>query len=215
MSFINGVLLLGGVLLFVSVLASTLTARLGLPLLLLFLVVGMLAGEEGVGGIVFHDFSTTMLVAQLALAVILLDGGLRTRASTLRVAFKPAATLATLGVVVTALVLGVFATWLFGVDWRIGLLLAAIVGSTDAAAVFSLLRNSGVRLNDRVKSTLEIESGANDPMAILMVTVMVQMIMNPGERDGWAYGVMLLQQLAFGARRACWGAGFWRLSSRG
>ncbi|NMG03922.1 potassium/proton antiporter [Azoarcus taiwanensis] len=199
MSFINGVLLLGGVLLFVSVLASTLTARLGLPLLLLFLVVGMLAGEEGVGGIVFHDFSTTMLVAQLALAVILLDGGLRTRASTLRVAFKPAATLATLGVVATALVLGVFATWLFGVDWRIGLLLAAIVGSTDAAAVFSLLRNSGVRLNDRVKSTLEIESGANDPMAILMVTVMVQMIMNPGERDGWAYGVMLLQQLAFGA----------------
>ena len=211
MSFINGVLLLGGLLLFVSVLASTLSARLGLPLLLLFLVVGMLAGEEGLGGIVFHDFSTTMLVAQLALAVILLDGGLRTRAATLRVAFKPAASLATLGVVLTALVLGVFATWLFGVDWRIGLLLAAIVGSTDAAAVFSLLRNSGVRLNDRVKSTLEIESGANDPMAILLVTIMVQMIMNPGERDGWAYGVMLLQQLAFGALTGLLGG--WILSS--
>ena len=211
MSFINGVLLLGGVLLFVSVLASTLTARLGLPLLLLFLVVGMLAGEEGVGGIVFHDFSTTMLVAQLALAVILLDGGLRTRAATLRVAFKPAATLATFGVVATSLVLGVFATWLFGVDWRIGLLLAAIVGSTDAAAVFSLLRNSGVRLNDRVKATLEIESGANDPMAILMVTVMVEMILSPGGRDGWAYGVMLLQQLSFGALTGLLGG--WILSS--
>ncbi|MGL1834407.1 potassium/proton antiporter [Rhodocyclaceae bacterium SMB388] len=198
MSAINGLLLLGGVLLFISILASTVSARLGLPLLLLFLVVGMLAGEEGLGGIDFDDFSTTMLVAQLALAVILLDGGLRTRASTFRVAFKPAASLASFGVIITSLVLGVFATWLFDVDWRIGLLLAAIVGSTDAAAVFSLLRNSGVRLNDRVKATLEIESGANDPMAILMVIVMVQLIMSPGERDGWAYGVILLQQLAFG-----------------
>lgn len=198
MSTINGLLLLGGVLLFISILASTVSARLGLPLLLLFLVVGMLAGEEGLGGIDFHDFSTTMLVAQLALAVILLDGGLRTRASTFRVAFKPAASLASFGVIITSLVLGLFATWLFDVDWRIGLLLAAIVGSTDAAAVFSLLRNSGVRLNDRVKATLEIESGANDPMAILLVIIMVQLIMSPGERDGWAYGVILLQQLAFG-----------------
>ncbi len=198
MSSINGFLLLAGVLLFISVLASTLSARLGLPLLLLFLVVGMLAGEEGPGGIVFHDFSTTMLVAQLALAVILLDGGLRTRASTLRVASRPAAVLASAGVVFTAAVLGVFATWLFDVDWRIGFLLAAIVGSTDAAAVFSLLRNSGVRLNDRVKATLEIESGANDPMAILLVTVMVQMVMTPGETDGWAFVLMLMQQLAFG-----------------
>lgn len=198
MATINGFLLLGGVLLLISVLASTLSARLGLPLLLLFLVVGMLAGEEGPGGIVFDDFSTTMLVAQLALAVILLDGGLRTRASTFRVAFKPAAALASFGVIITALILGVFATWLFDVDWRIGLLLAAIVGSTDAAAVFSLLRNSGVRLNDRVKATLEIESGANDPMAILLVTVMVQMVMMPGEQDGWAYTLMLMQQLGFG-----------------
>jgi len=198
MTTINGFLLLGGVLLFISVLASTLSARLGLPLLLLFLVVGMLAGEQGPGGIVFDDFSTTMLVAQLALAVILLDGGLRTRASTFRVAFKPAAALASFGVIITSLILGVFATWLFDVDWRIGLLLAAIVGSTDAAAVFSLLRNSGVRLNDRVKATLEIESGANDPMAILLVTVMVQLIMTPGEQDGWAYTLMLMQQLGFG-----------------
>lgn len=198
MTTINGLLLLAGLLLFISVLASTLSARLGLPLLLLFLVVGMLAGEEGLGGIVFDNFSTTMLVAQLALAVILLDGGLRTKASTFRVAFKPAATLASVGVVLTALITGLFATWLFDVDWRIGMLLAAIVGSTDAAAVFSLLRSSGVRLNDRVKSTLEIESGANDPMAILLVTMMVELTLHPGERDGWAYGVMLLQQLSFG-----------------
>lgn len=198
MDFINTFLLLVGVLLFISVLASTLSARLGLPLLLLFLVVGMLAGEEGPGGIVYHDFSTAMLVAQLALAIILLDGGLRTRASTFRVAVRPSAMLATLGVVFTTLILGLFATWLFDVDWRIGFLLAAIVGSTDAAAVFSLLRNSGVRLNDRVKATLEIESGANDPMAILLVTVMVEMIMTPGGQDGWAYVLMAFQQMGFG-----------------
>lgn len=198
MASINGLLMLGGVLLFVSVLASTLSARLGLPLLLLFLLVGMLAGEDGPGGIAFDSFSNAMFVGQLALAVILLDGGLRTRAATLRVAFMPAVVLATWGVVATSVTLAFFATWVFDLDWRIGLLLAAVVGSTDAAAVFSLLRNSGVRLNDRVKSTLELESGANDPMAIMMVTMLVEIVLSPGERDGWAYAVMLLQQLAFG-----------------
>src|SRR5690554_4190082 len=177
MEYINTILLLLALLLFVSVLGSTLSARLGLPLLLLFLIVGMLAGEEGIGGIQFNDLGAAMLIGQLSLAIILLDGGLRTRLSTFRVAFVPAAVLATWGVVATVLLLGVFAIWLFDVDWRVGLLLAAIVGSTDAAAVFALLRNSGVRLNDRVKATLEIESGANDPMAILLVTVMIQTLM--------------------------------------
>ncbi|MFN3986283.1 MAG: potassium/proton antiporter [Rhodocyclaceae bacterium] len=211
MATFNGLLFLVGMLLFVSVLASTLSARLGLPLLLLFLVVGMLAGEEGIGQVSFDDFSSAMVVGQTALAIILLDGGLRTRAATLRVASFPAATLATWGVVATTLALGAFATWLFGVDWRIGVLLAAIVGSTDAAAVFSLLRNSGVRLNDRVKSTLEIESGANDPMAILLVTMLVEMIISPGQSDGWAYAVMLLQQLGFGALLGF--AGGWVMAS--
>ncbi|AUN94631.1 potassium/proton antiporter [Pseudazoarcus pumilus] len=198
MASINALLLALAFLLFVSVLASTLSARLGLPLLLLFLVVGMLAGEEGPGGIRFDDLETAMLIGQLALAVILLDGGLRTRVSTFRVAFAPAAILATWGVVATVLLLGGFAIWLFEVDWRVGLLLAAIVGSTDAAAVFSLLRNSGVRLNDRVKATLEIESGANDPMAILLVTVMIQTLMAPGDTDVWSVLRMLLQQFALG-----------------
>ena len=198
MHTVNLILLLCGMLLFVSVLASTLSARLGLPLLLLFLLVGMLAGEDGPGQIQFDDFSTANFVGQLALAVILLDGGLRTRFATLRVGFLPAVTLASWGVIATSLILGAFATWLFDVDWRFGLLLAAVVGSTDAAAVFSLLRNSGVRLNDRVKATLEVESGANDPMAIMMVTVLVAMLMMPGERDGWAFAVMLVQQIGFG-----------------
>jgi len=179
MENINALFLLAALLLFISVLASTISARLGMPLLLLFLGIGMLAGEDGPGRIVFNDFQTASTVSQLALAIILLDGGLRTRVSTFRVALKPASVLATWGVVGTAGLLGVFATWLFGIDWRLGLLLASIVGSTDAAAVFSLLRNSGVRLNERVKSTLELESGANDPMAILMVTLLVEMLLQP------------------------------------
>jgi len=210
MSYINTLLLLAGLLLFVSVLASTVSARLGLPLLLLFLVVGMLAGEDGPGGIDFDNFSTAMLVGQLALAVILLDGGLRTRIETFRVALWPAAVLATWGVVATAALLGVFATWLLGVDWRLGLLLAAIVGSTDAAAVFSLLRNSGVRLNDRVKATLEIESGSNDPMAILLVTVMVQVLTSPAGVAGERFAVLLVTQLGLGALAGL--AGGWVLA---
>lgn len=198
MDYINTILLLLALLLFVSVVASTLSARLGLPLLLMFLLVGMLAGEQGLGGVSFDDFGTAMFIGQLALAIILLDGGLRTRLSSFRVAFAPATALATWGVVATVLLLGVFAVWLFDVDWKLGLLLAAIVGSTDAAAVFSLLRNSGVRLNDRVKATLEIESGANDPMAILLVAVIVEAIMTPGEGGPLTVGLMLLQQFSLG-----------------
>lgn len=173
MDQVNTLLLLSGVLLFLGVLASTLSARLGLPFLLIFLVVGMLAGEDGPGGIQFNDFSASFFIGNLALAIILLDGGLRTRIDTFRVALWPATALATWGVIGTAALLGAFCTWLLGVDWRYGLLMGSIVGSTDAAAVFNLLRHSGVRLNERVGATLEIESGANDPMAILLVTVLV------------------------------------------
>ncbi len=173
MDQVNTLLLLSGVLLFLGVLASTLSARLGLPFLLIFLIVGMLAGEDGPGGIQFDDFSAAFFVGNLALAIILLDGGLRTRIATFRVALWPATALATWGVIGTAALLGAFCTWLLGVDWRYGLLMGSIVGSTDAAAVFNLLRHSGVRLNERVGATLEIESGANDPMAILLVTMLV------------------------------------------
>lgn len=198
MTTISTLFLLAGLLLFISVLASTVSARLGLPLLLLFLMVGMLAGEDGPGGILFSDFFTANLVGQLALAVILLDGGLRTSTESFRVALKPASVLATWGVIGTAGLLGVFATWALDVDWRLGLLLAAIVGSTDAAAVFALLRNSGVRLNERVKSTLEIESGANDPMAILLVTVMVELLLHPEQASAVSIVLLLLTQAGLG-----------------
>ncbi|MDO5640529.1 MAG: potassium/proton antiporter [Neisseria sp.] len=198
MDGINSLFFLGGLLLFLSVISTTLSARLGLPLLLMFLGVGMLAGEEGIGGIEFDNFFTATLIGQLALAVILLDGGLRTRLDSFRVALKPSAVLATWGVIATVALLGAFATFYMGLDWRFGILMAAIVGSTDAGAVFSLLRNSGVRLNERVQATLEIESGANDPMAIFLVTALIAMTMNPDEAGAWAFLVMLVQQLGFG-----------------
>ncbi len=210
MTGINALFLLAGLLLFISVLASTVSARLGLPLLLLFLLVGMLAGEDGPGGIAFDDFFIATMVGQLALAVILLDGGLRTRVRSFRVAAWPAAVLASWGVVGTAMLLGLFATWLLEVDWRLGFLLAAIVGSTDAAAVFALLRNSGVRLNERVKATLEIESGANDPMAILLVTALVEMLLHPDKASAANFALMLLMQLGLGALAGLGGG--WMLS---
>ena len=198
MDTLNILYLVGAVLIFASIMASTLSARLGVPLLLLFLIVGMLAGEQGILVIEFSQYGLANFVGQAALACILLDGGLRTSFKSFRVGLKPAITLATWGVLVTVLVLGVFVTWLLDVDWRFGLLMAAIVGSTDAAAVFSLLRNGGVKLNDRVQATLELESGANDPLAILLVTGLIALNVDPAGQTAFGFLVLLFQQLSFG-----------------
>lgn len=197
MSSINILFLVMALLLFVSVIASRISARLGMPLLLAFLGVGMLAGEEGFG-IQFSNYTIANLVSQLALAIILLDGGLRTKLQTFRIALKPAIVLASWGVIASVVLLGLFATFYLGVDWKVAMLMAAIVGSTDAAAVFSLLRNSGVRLNPRIQATLELESGINDPMAILLVGMLISLIMKPTETT-WANTLfILLKQLGLG-----------------
>ena len=198
MDTLNILYLVGAVLIFASIMASTLSARLGVPLLLLFLVVGMLAGEEGIMGIEFSQYGIANFVGQAALACILLDGGLRTSFKSFRVGLRPAITLATWGVLATVMILGVFVTWLLDADWRFGLLMAAIVGSTDAAAVFSLLRNGGVKLNDRVQATLELESGANDPLAILLVTGLIALNVDPAGQTALGFLGLLLQQLGFG-----------------
>ena len=194
----NSLFLLCGALLFLSVVSTTLSARLGMPLLLVFLAVGMLAGEDGIGRIDFDNFVQANVISQLALAVILLDGGLRTRLESFRIALKPSAVLATWGVFATVLLLGLFTTFYLGSDWKFGILMAAIVGSTDAGAVFSLLRNSGVRLNERVQATLEIESGANDPMAVFLVTALIGLIMQPERLGVLSFLWMLVPQLGFG-----------------
>jgi len=193
----NFLLLLGALLLFVSVLATTLS-RLGIPLLAIFLGVGMLAGEDGPGGIEFDDFGTAFLVANLALAIILLDGGLRTRRESFRVALRPAVTLATVGVLITAALLGAFLVVVLDLDWRYGLLLAAIVASTDAAAVFAQLREGAVALNERVRATLELESGSNDPMAIFLVLVLIEAFTTDTPFSAGPLLVMFFQQFGIG-----------------
>ncbi|MFS8973233.1 potassium/proton antiporter [Cupriavidus necator] len=198
MESIDHVILIGAVVMSLGIVLGAFSARLGVPFLLVFLAVGMLAGVDGPGGIRFSDTWLSFLVGNLALAIILLDGGLRTRFATFRVALKPSLSLATVGVLVTAALVGVFAAWLLGIDWRLGLLLGAIVGSTDAAAVFSMLHSSGIRLKDRVASVLEIESGINDPMAIFLTLTLIEWLTAPNGLTPLGLATRLLVQFGVG-----------------
>jgi len=198
MDFVNHLLLVGALLMFAGIMLGAFSSRLGVPFLLVFLVVGMLAGEDGIGGIKFDDYGTAFFVGNLALAIILLDGGLRTKLSTFRVALRPSLVLATIGVALTALAVGLFAAWVLAIDWRLGLMLGAIVGSTDAAAVFAMLKSSGTRLNERVANTLEIESGVNDPMAIALTTVLIELVMTPDDARGLKMAGELALQFGLG-----------------
>ena len=190
---IESLLLLGGILTLLGILSSKLSSRASVPVLVLFLGVGMLAGSEGIGGIEFEDYPLAHAVGTLALALILFDGGLRTPLTSLRTAWRPAVLLATGGVAVTALLTGAAAAWLVGLPLLHGLLLGAIVSSTDAAAVFAILRGQGVRLPERLGATLEVESGSNDPMAIFLTVGLIQLILGETTPGLPLVGLFLLQ----------------------
>jgi len=184
-------ILLGSLLVLAGILSSLIALRFGAPLLLVFLIVGMLAGEGGPGGIRFDDVRTTYTVGSVALALILFDGGLRTRLSTFRSVLAPSGMLATVGVVVTALLTAPFAKLALNIGWLESLLVGSVIASTDAAAVFFLIHARGLHLRPRVAATLEVESGANDPFAIFL-TIMLVEILTIGNRGAsdlvWSLG---------------------------
>jgi potassium/hydrogen antiporter len=174
-------ILFAALLVLAGILSSLVALRFGAPLLLVFLVVGMLAGESGPGGFRFDDVRMTYLVGAVALALILFDGGLRTRFATFRTALSPSLVLATIGVMLTAALTAPAVHFLLGFDWIESFLAAAVVASTDAAAVFLLIHTQGLRLRPRIAATLEIESGTNDPFAIFLTVALVEMALATNE----------------------------------
>ncbi|MDZ4820485.1 MAG: potassium/proton antiporter, partial [Planctomycetota bacterium] len=197
MFLIDTVLLVGGVLLLLGIASSKLSSRLGVPVLVLFLLLGMLAGSEGIGGIPFDDYRLAHAIGTLALALILFDGGLSTTMSAIRLGWKPSLVLATLGVFITALVTGAAAKLFLGIDWIEGVLLGSIVGSTDAAAVFAVLRSGGISLPKRIGAVLEIESASNDPMAIFLTIGCIEVLLG-NVAIGPGLLLLFFQQMAIG-----------------
>lgn len=192
-------LLLGALLGLAGILSSLVARRFGAPLLFVFLLVGMAAGEDGPGGIVFNDVGLTYLVGSVALAVILFDGGLRTKFARFRGILAPALGLATIGVAVTGTLVGAFAVWVFDLDWTEALLLGAIVASTDAAAVLFLLHAGGLRLQRRTGAVLEVESATNDPFAVFLVVLLTELILTGGDPAAGALAHLARQGLVGGA----------------
>src|SRR4051812_4350175 len=191
-------ILLGAVLVLAGILSSLLALRFGAPLLLVFLAIGMLAGDSGPGQLQFDDVRTTYLVGSVALALILFDGGLKTRFQSIRTVLAPSLALATGGVLVTALVTAPIAKFALDLDWTESLLVGAVVASTDAAAVFLLVHTQGLRLRPRVGATLEAESGTNDPFAIFLTLMLVEFI-SSGESSFWHIAIEFAREALLGA----------------
>ena len=175
----ENILLLGSILLFISIVASKTSFKFGIPTLILFLVVGMLAGSEGPGGIYFDDPKLAQFMGVVALTFILFSGGLDTKIESIKPVLKNGIALSTLGVLITALIVGAFAAWVMNFSIVEGMLLGAIVSSTDAAAVFSILRTRNIGLKGTLRPLLEFESGSNDPMAFFLTISFVDLVIHP------------------------------------
>ncbi|MDX5338927.1 MAG: potassium/proton antiporter [Cyclobacteriaceae bacterium] len=194
---IENILLIGSILLFISIVAGKTTYRFGVPTLVLFLVIGMLAGSEGIGGIYFDDPELAQFIGIVALNFILFSGGLDTNWKTIKPVFWQGISLSTLGVFITAISLGSFVYWLTDFSIYEGLLLGSIVSSTDAAAVFSILRSKNLGLKTNLRPTLELESGSNDPMAYVLTIAFLGLAMNPSE-SWWFVAGLFMEQMFLG-----------------
>ncbi len=185
------------VLILLSVLVSKISDRFGVPLLLLFLAIGMLAGSEGIGGIYFDDPTLTQTIAIAALTIILFSSGLDTPWKSVRSVAKEGITLATLGVILTTAVFGIFTYLILNLPLIESFLVGAIISSTDAAAVFSILRSRGVNIRPKLTALLELESGSNDPMAVLLTITLISLSTN-GKSSLLAAVASLVLQLCIG-----------------
>ena len=190
-------MVVGGVLVALGLVAGLYSRRIGVSHLLVFLIVGMLAGVDGPLGLPFADYQLAAAVGNVALAIILLDGGLRTPQKSIRIGMLPAGLLATFGVALTAALAGIAAALVLHLNWKHGLLLGAVIASTDAAAVFAQLAQSGVKLKPRLMATIEVESGLNDPIAMFLTLAMISLIQAP-EGAPAAIGELLVKQIGWG-----------------
>ena len=170
------ILLIGSLLLLISVMAGRTLRRLGVPTLIFFLIIGILAGSEGVGGIHFDNAAFAQFIGIFALIFILFSGGLDTNWQSIKPVLWRGIALSTIGVILTALAVGVFVHFVFGFTLAEGLLLGSVISSTDAAAVFSILRSKGIGLKGYLRPLLELESGSNDPMAYMLTILFIEMI---------------------------------------
>jgi cell volume regulation protein A len=194
----GNILLTGSVLLLVSVIAGKTTNRLGVPTLIFFLIIGILAGSEGIGGIQFDNAAVAQLIGITALNFILFSGGLDTNWQSIKPVLWRGVALSTLGVFLTALAVGIFVHYAFGFTILEGLLLGAIVSATDAAAVFSILRNRGIALKGYLRPVLELESGSNDPMAYFLTITLTGLVM-AGNIDPAVVVISFLKEFILGA----------------
>ncbi|HOY50627.1 MAG TPA: cation:proton antiporter, partial [Prolixibacteraceae bacterium] len=189
---------------FISIMASKAGFRFGVPVLLLFLIIGMLSGSDGLG-IQFENFHLAQVIGTLALCMILFSGGMDTRITDIRPVLSPGIVLATAGVFLTALITGLFIWWISGMTregagmgFLTSLLLASTMASTDSASVFAILRTRKISLRHNLKPLLELESGSNDPMAFLLTITFIDIILK-GESPGfWLVAGKILWQLAIG-----------------
>ncbi|MGH7037421.1 MAG: potassium/proton antiporter [Stellaceae bacterium] len=193
------IILVAGALCLAAAFAGLLSARIGMPLLLVFIGIGMLAGEDGPGGIRFDDFQAAYLVGSLALAAILFEGGLGTERAMLRQALWPSIALATAGVVISAGMVGAAVVLMFGVTWPEALLLGAVTAPTDAAAVSVLLRLSRAAVPPRVAAALEVESGLNDPMSVFLTLSLVEALMLPASFGAGRAALLFVKEMGGGA----------------
>ena len=190
-------ILIGSLLLFISIIISKTSHKLGIPSLVFFLLIGMLAGSEGIGGIYFNDPTITQFIGIIALVFILFSGGLDTKWGEIKPVLWRGVVLSTAGVLITTIAVGLFINWVTGFSLIESFLIGSIVSSTDAAAIFSIFRSQKQGLKNNIEPTLELESGTNDPMAYFMTTTLIFLILNP-VTSVWSMILLLVQSIGLG-----------------